>query len=80
MLTLSVDLNMEPAEHVVFEGSMTGRPLGQVQSKESAEIVVPVCFVSSGRFDCTADIRTWEHGGRDGWAGSGQISVLVDDS
>jgi hypothetical protein len=78
-LTLSVDVVVEPAEHVIFEGSITGRPLGRVDSGASAELVVPVCFVSSGAFECVADVRTWEDTGRDEWVGSGRLQLHVRD-
>jgi hypothetical protein len=78
-LTLSVDVGLEPAEHVVFEGSITGRPLGSVESNTNADLVIPVCFVSSGQFECMADVRTWDSNGKESWAGGEKVVVNAQD-
>jgi hypothetical protein len=53
-LVLTVDLNLEPAEHVIFEGIISNIPIGRLQSGESDEVETALCFLAYGRFEISA--------------------------
>lgn len=56
-MTLLVDLDLKPAEHIIYEGVISNIPLGQLQSGEARELEMPLCFLSQGQFEIRAEVR-----------------------
>lgn len=72
-----MDLTMEPAEHVIFEGVLAGLSLGRLESGESREVETPLCFLAYGRFEVVADVRTFGIAQPHNKAGLGQLTAIV---
>ncbi|KAL0946868.1 hypothetical protein HGRIS_013034 [Hohenbuehelia grisea] len=53
-----VDLDLSPAQHVLYEGVLSSIPIGRLRQGESRELDVLLCFLCYGRFDITAQVRT----------------------
>ena len=54
-MTLTVNLRMEPAQHILFEGVLSDIPVGRLDVAQTQEFELPVAFVSCGRFEITAE-------------------------
>lgn len=65
---------MEPVEHVLFEGTQTGIPVGRLEREESRVVCIPVCFLSFGRFILSAVVRSSKTNTREG---VGQLTAIV---
>jgi hypothetical protein len=68
----------EPEKYVIYQGVLQGIPLGEVKSGESREFEMAVCFVSCGRFELRAQVEILNVPPGEP-AGSGHVTVLVDD-
>lgn len=68
----------EPEKHVIYQGVLQGIPLGEVQSGETRQLEMAICFVSGGRFELRAQVEIL-NAPRGELAGSGHITVLVED-
>lgn len=68
----------EPERHVIYQGVLQAIPLGEVQSGETEELEVALCFVSCGRFELRAQIEIL-NAPRGELAGSGHVVVLVEN-
>ncbi|KAL0581718.1 hypothetical protein V5O48_000300 [Marasmius crinis-equi] len=51
---LTLDLRLEPAEHIIYDGVLDDIPVGRLDSDETQELDFAICFLSHGRFDVTA--------------------------
>ncbi|KAI0054107.1 hypothetical protein FA95DRAFT_1591856 [Auriscalpium vulgare] len=78
-LLLSLDLTMEPSEHVIQEGFLSDIPLGRLDSGETQEIETPLCFVSCGRFEVGAEVRILGVRHEEGKVGMGVLRADVRD-
>jgi len=77
-LVLTASMSFEPEKHVIYQGVTQGIPLGEVQSGETRELGMAICFVSCGRFELRAQVEILDVP-RGELAGSGHITVLVED-
>jgi len=68
----------EPERHVIYQGVLQGIPLGEIQSGETRELEMAICFVSCGSFELRAQVETLNTP-RGELAGSGHVTVLVGD-
>ncbi len=55
-LTLRLNVEFEPSEHILYEGVLTGIPVGRLQSEEVHIVSIPLCFLSYGRFTLSATV------------------------
>lgn len=78
-LALTMNLMMEPMEHIISEGVLSDIPLGRLGCGESTEVETGVCFLSLGRFQIDAEIRCVGSGSGDSAAGLGQLGAVVRD-
>jgi hypothetical protein len=80
-LVFTADLSMEPAEHVIAEGVVTGMPIGRLQSGDSKDIELALCFLCFGRFDIRAEVRILGTDRNGSKAGTTQLiaDVLADE-
>lgn len=68
---------MEPADHVVYEGTLSDIPVGRLKCGESVEVEVPISFVASGLFEMSADARIWGVVGEESKVGYGWLKADV---
>lgn len=73
-----MDIEMEPSEHIVSEGVLSELAVGRLESGETREIDTAICFLSKGRFEISAEVRSydtpWSDASR---AGIGQLIAIV---
>lgn len=48
-------LNMTPSECILYDGVITNIPVGKLESGETRELQLGLCFISEGRFDLSAE-------------------------
>ena len=53
-----MDLEMEPSEHIIYEGALSELVVGLLESGETREIEAAICFLSEGRFEISAEVRS----------------------
>lgn len=78
-LILTTNLFCEPLKHVIFQGVLLDIPIGRLDSQESRDIEIPVCFVSCGRFDIRAEVQVFDASQGDRAAGAGRLVVIIRD-
>lgn len=57
-MTLLVDLNIDPADHIIYEGVLSSQPLGTLEAGDSHVLEMALTFLSQGRFEIHAGVRT----------------------
>jgi len=77
-LIFTASMFFEPEKYVIYQGVLQGIPLGEVESGETKEMEMAICFVSCGRFELRGQVEIL-NGARGELAGSGDITVLVED-
>jgi len=77
-LIFTASMFFEPEKYVIYQGVLQGIPLGEVESGETEEMEMAICFVSCGRFELRGQVEIL-NGARGELAGSGHITVLVED-
>jgi len=75
-----INLLLSPEEHILYEGMLTGIPLGKVNCGQSRVIEVPICFLCMGQFEVGAEARILGIVGESGRAGIGWLHVIVNAS
>ncbi|KZT26443.1 hypothetical protein NEOLEDRAFT_1062821 [Neolentinus lepideus HHB14362 ss-1] len=76
-LSLTLDLAMDPAEHVIHEGILNAIPIGLLRPNGSHDVDIVVCFVCGGTFNITATVRTLAALPSAGKVGFGDLTVLA---
>jgi trafficking protein particle complex subunit 9 len=71
----TLDVDVEPREHVIFDGVLYDMPIGRLHAKESREVEVAVCFLCHGRFEVFASARVPDIASS---AGSARLIAMVD--
>lgn len=56
-VVFTMDLELDPIESIVFEGILNDIPLGRLEANEARDFSLGVCFLSSGRFELSAQVR-----------------------
>jgi len=77
-LALTFDVNVDPIEYVLYEGALTGIPLGRLDPGESALVEVVLCFVTCGQFDIGGCVRMMGSLRNDGRVGASTLKVVVE--
>lgn len=77
MLTLNITL--EPFEHVVYQGELQDIPIGRLGKGEYYEVETPVAFVACGRFDFSAEVRALERPRGSNFVGYGKMCIAVGE-
>jgi len=76
-LILTLNLTLDPSQHVIAQGVLKEIPLGRVRSGEASEVHTPVAFVSCGKFELAADVyASWEPAGLQ-HVGQGRLNATV---
>lgn len=76
-MTIVIDLDIDPAEHVIYEGVLSGIPLGHLDPGESRTLETAVIFLSQGRFEVRAEARILGAPRGERSAGVGQLKADV---
>ena len=76
-LTLLVDLDIDPADHVIYEGVLSNIPLGHLEAGESQKLEMAAAFLSQGRFQIRAEVRILGALHSERRAGVGQLKAVV---
>ncbi|KAF9464726.1 TRAPP II complex [Collybia nuda] len=73
----TVDLAMEPLEHVVHEGVLIDLTVGELKSGQSREVEIALCFLACGRFEIFAEAKAFQPLRLDRKAGVGKLVAIV---
>jgi hypothetical protein len=74
---LLVNLDVDPADHIIYEGILSNIPLGRIESGETGEVETAVCFLSQGRFEICAEVHILGAPRSERKAGVGQLRAVV---
>ncbi|EGN95949.1 hypothetical protein SERLA73DRAFT_111910 [Serpula lacrymans var. lacrymans S7.3] len=78
--TITINLHMDPHEHILFEGVLCDILLGKIESGECKTMEMPICFLCHGRFEICAEARILSVADASGRAGAGRIRAVVSES
>lgn len=78
-LIFTVDLEVEPAEHVVHEGVLTDLAIGRLGGGESTDVETALCFITYGYFEILAQVSAFDASRIDSRAGLGRLIAIVED-
>lgn len=76
-LTLTLDVNAEPADHIIYEGVLSNVPLGHLNGGESAHTEFSVSFAARGLFELAANAGIWGSIGEGSKVGHGVLKVDI---
>ncbi|KAJ2970150.1 hypothetical protein NUW54_g12794 [Trametes sanguinea] len=79
-LILTLNLTLEPSDHVVYQGELLDIPVGRLAKGESHEVETPVAFVACGRFDFAAEVRAVARPRESSLVGHGKMRIAVSES
>ncbi|KAI0636866.1 TRAPP II complex [Trametes polyzona] len=79
-LILTLNLTLEPSDHVVYQGELLDIPVGRLAKGDSYEVETPVAFVACGRFDFSAEVRALGRPKDSSLVGYGKMRIAVSDS
>ncbi|KAF9227891.1 hypothetical protein BS17DRAFT_693370 [Gyrodon lividus] len=79
-LTMTLNLIPGSEDHILFEGSLTAIPLGNVGSGQSKAIEIPLCFLCVGHFELGVEARLPAAPEESGRAGVGRVRAMVRES
>ncbi|TFK76416.1 hypothetical protein BDN72DRAFT_808930 [Pluteus cervinus] len=54
----TLDLAIEPADHIVYEGVLSGLPIGRLEPGSSWSSTIAMCFLARGRFEVFAEVKS----------------------
>ncbi|KAF8077925.1 TRAPP II complex [Lyophyllum atratum] len=74
----TMDLEMEPSEHIIYEGVLTEMAVGRLGSGESREVDTAICFLAYGHFEISAEVRSFDSPRSDTRVGVGQLIAVVE--
>ena len=75
--TFSLNLLLDPIEHVLYEGLSSDIPIGRLRSRETVEFDTPVTFISCGRFEMSGMLTDSDHLGDSDRLGRGFLKAVV---
>ncbi|CCM02371.1 uncharacterized protein FIBRA_04466 [Fibroporia radiculosa] len=76
-LVLTLNLTLDPAQHVIHQGTLVDIPVGRLAQAESRETEIPIIFVSAGQFNFTSDVYAITDPIQSGKVGRGQLRTAV---
>ncbi|KAF8844938.1 hypothetical protein BDN67DRAFT_942470 [Paxillus ammoniavirescens] len=76
-LAMMVNLIPSSEEHILFEGSLTNIPLGNVGGGQSKVIEIPLCFLCVGHFELGVEAQLLGAPEERSRVGVGRIQVMV---
>ncbi|KZV62838.1 hypothetical protein PENSPDRAFT_641660 [Peniophora sp. CONT] len=79
-LALTLDLNIEPSEYILCDGSLADVPLGRLAPGAHAQAELAVCFMACGRFTLEGSVRVMGAPPDEARVGLGTLRVLVENA
>ena len=76
-LVVTLNLDLEPADHVIFQGELVDIPVGRLAKGELYDIETPITFIACGRFDFSAEVYTLTRSGESKQVGHGKMRIDV---
>ena len=76
-LVLTLNLELEPAQHTVYEGELVDIPVGRLAKGESYDVETPLAFLACGRFDFSAEVFALGRSRDAGLVGHGKMRIDV---
>ena len=76
-MNLTVNLSMDPASHILYEGVLADIPIGRLATTQSKVFELPVSFVSCGRFEISVDAFHFESSRKKSRQARGQLRAAV---
>lgn len=70
---------MEPSEHIIYEGVLSAIPIGRLESGESNEVELAICFLSYGCFEISVEVRPLGAAHDDSRVGAAQLKVAIHE-
>lgn len=58
-MVFTADFTVEPAEYVVHEGIMSDLPVGRLNSGESTDITMTLCFHTFGDYELSVEVQSF---------------------
>lgn len=74
---LTINLKVDPADHIIYDGVLSNIPLGRIESGETGDVETAVCFLSQGRFEIFAEVHILGASRSERKAGRGQLKAIV---
>ncbi|KAH9901034.1 TRAPP II complex [Cubamyces lactineus] len=78
-LLLTLNLTLEPSDHVVYQGELLDIPIGRLARGEAHEVETPVAFVACGHFDFAAEVRAVGRPRDSSLVGHGKMRITASD-
>ncbi|KAF8964707.1 TRAPP II complex [Flammula alnicola] len=78
-VVFTIDLEASPSEYLVYEGVLTELPVGRLQSGESREITTSLCFLATGRFEISAQVRSFGTSETDSRVARTHVTAIVKE-
>lgn len=75
--TFTVNLALDPAQYVLYEGVLSDIPVGRLSNGQSYSFDTPLTFVSCGRFELSGVITDPRHVADSDRLGSGTLKAVV---
>ena len=72
-----LDFDLHPFQHVIYEGVLTSVPIGELKQGESREVLLPICFLCSGRFDIRAQVGMIDSGTSERGVSYGSLTAIL---
>ncbi|KAJ3829021.1 TRAPP II complex [Lentinula raphanica] len=79
-LVFTLDMDIEPREHVIHDGILCDIPVGRLEAKENREVDVAICFLCHGRFELVASARVLDSTGSSRTGSARLIAMVNTDS
>ena len=76
-VVFTLDFEATPTEYLVYEGVFTDVAIGRLKGGESREVSTPLCFLSCGRYEISAQVRGVDNSKTEGRLAKTYISVIV---
>ncbi|KAI0928535.1 hypothetical protein AcW1_005748 [Taiwanofungus camphoratus] len=76
-LILTLNLYLEPSQHVIHQGLLLDIPIGRLKQGEAHETETPIAFVSGGSFDFHADVCALDQIRDTNQVGKGHLRAMV---
>jgi hypothetical protein len=76
-VVFTADFSVEPAEYVVHEGIMSDLPVGRLQSGETKDVTMTLCFHTFGHFELSVQVQSF--GTTENRVATSHITAIVTD-
>ncbi len=71
---------VDPAEYVIFEGVLSGVPVGRIEGGMSKDLYMDLCFIAECHFRLTAQAHLLGPSAKGSLVGNSELKVVVRDA